>query len=164
MKLLTKNSDYAVRALLILARAGDGYLSSRELAGREKIPLAYIRQVLHGLVDLGLVEAREGARGGVRLRRDPDQIPLELLIRHFQGGLTFSECLFRKKFCRNRSGCVLRRRLLELEEEVVERLKGVTIGTLLDDLDRKEGKPGRPVTGKTGKGGQDGRKHVLPAV
>lgn len=152
MKLLTKNSDYAVRALLVLARSGDGYLSSRELAGRERIPLAYIRQVLRGLADLGLVETREGSRGGVRLRQDPDQIPLELLVRHFQGGLQISDCLFRNRVCRNRGGCVLRRRLLELEGELVERLKGITIGTLLDDL-RREGKPGRPATGKTGKGG-----------
>lgn len=164
MKLLTKNSDYAVRALLNLAQAGDRYRPSRELAETEGIPLAYIRRILRELVRLDLGEAQEGARGGVRLKQDPARISLELLLRHFQGGFNLSECLFRKQVCRNRSDCVLRRRLLELEYDLAEKFQNITIGTLLQDLHCQEGKTERPKTGKPVKGGSHGRKHVLPAV
>ena len=36
MKLLTKNTDYAIRALLHIARNGEGYLSSRKISSDEE--------------------------------------------------------------------------------------------------------------------------------
>ncbi|MFH1037642.1 MAG: Rrf2 family transcriptional regulator [PVC group bacterium] len=135
MKLLTKNTDYAVRALICLAREKGRYVSSREIAEREKIPLSYLRRLLQDLAREGLVSSREGAGGGVRLAGDPGRIELIRLIGIFQGKLDLAECLFRNHVCPNRSRCPLRRQLKKIEENVLADLAGITIGGLVRDVE-----------------------------
>lgn len=134
MKLLTKNSDYAVRALLVLAMHKGEYVSAREVAAEQKLPYQFLRRILQVLIKEGLVESREGGKGGVRLVKDPGSIHLVDVINLFQGEVQFSECMFRHKLCANRSTCVLRKRIGAIEEKMVKELEGITIGTLLRDL------------------------------
>jgi len=137
MKLLTKNTDYAVRALLTLALAPKGeFVPSSAIAGAQAIPLPFLRRILHTLLEAGFVEAQEGKGGGTRLARTPDRISVGELIRVFQGPVEISQCLFRRRFCRNRSTCVLRHRLKGIEARLADEFESITIKNLLDDLKR----------------------------
>jgi len=49
LKLLTKDTDYAVRAIVNLARNPEGYRSSRMIAVDEGIPLQFLRRILQKL-------------------------------------------------------------------------------------------------------------------
>ena len=137
MKLLTKDTDYAVRAVLHLARSKDGYRSSREIAGTEGIPLQFLRRILQKLTKAGIVVSREGVNGGVKLKASPKNIRLSDIIRIFQGDIELSECMFRKKLCARRSKCVLRARIKAIEEVVNREFNRVTIATLIRDLGGK---------------------------
>lgn len=134
MKLLTKQTDYAIRALLHLARARGVYVSTRRLAEAEHIPLAFLRRILCTLVASGLVRAREGVNGGVRLAVPPQRIRLADVIQLLQGRLQLTECLFRRRLCHNRSQCVLRHRIMRIEQIVTREFQRVTLHTLLNDL------------------------------
>lgn len=131
MKLITKHTDYAARALIYLARTGDRLVPSREIAEGEGIPLTFLRRILRELAREGLIETREGAAGGVRLTGNPDRIELIRLIGIFQGKVSLVECIFRRKLCPNRSRCVLRSRLEKIEDLVLAELAGITIGGLV---------------------------------
>ena len=132
MKLITKETDYALRALLNLARE-DGYISSRKLAAREGIPLHFLRRILQSLIKAGVVESREGAAGGVRLKAEPEKIRLTDIIKIFQGRIQFSQCIFRKKICTNHATCVIRKRIERIESKVADELGKTTIADLLQD-------------------------------
>ena len=136
MKLITKETDYALRALLNLAREG-GYLSSREIAGREKIPLHFLRRILQSLIKAGVIESREGAAGGVRLKVRPEKICLTDIIKIFLGRIQFSECVFKKKICTNHATCVIRKRIESIESKVADELGNTTIADLLQDQEVK---------------------------
>ena len=99
MKLITKESDYAIRAVMRLAACGNGYVSSRELARQEDIPLHFLRRILQALIKAGLAESKEGVSGGARLKVKPQSIHLSDVIRLFQGDIQLAECMFRKKIC-----------------------------------------------------------------
>ena len=142
MKLLTKNTDYAVRALIYLARSEEEYVSSREISREDKIPLQYLRRILQELRKESIVDTREGARGGQRLKVQPEKIRLSRLIEIFQGHVELAQCMFRKQICHNRNNCVLRKKLLEIEEKVVEELEGITIGSLVKDIEETDSKAG----------------------
>ncbi|HYO41821.1 MAG TPA: Rrf2 family transcriptional regulator, partial [Candidatus Limnocylindrales bacterium] len=74
---LTKRGDYAVRAMLALARGnGNGLLSARRISDAMAIPVRFLPQVLADLGRAGLVEAAPGRSGGYRLTRDPSMISL----------------------------------------------------------------------------------------
>ena len=136
MKLLTKNTDYAIRALLHIARNGEGYLSSREISRKENIPLPYLRRILNKLREEEIIITREGVGGGAKINRDPAEIRVSNLIRIFQGDITLLDCVFRKNICINIKTCPLRKRIKKIEKVVVKELESVTIADLLDDLNK----------------------------
>ena len=135
MKLLNKNTDYALRALATLASAGDGgLLSSSAIAKTQHIPLQFLRRILHTLQEGGYVQSKEGKAGGVRLARKPAAITVAEIIRLFQGPLELSECMFRRRLCNNRSTCVLRHKIKEIEAGVARQFEGITVQSLLTDI------------------------------
>src|SRR6187397_541724 len=72
---LTKRGDYAVRAMLALARGthagvqANGLLSARRISDAMGIPVRFLPQVLGDLQRASLVEAAPGRSGGYRLTR-----------------------------------------------------------------------------------------------
>jgi len=136
LKLLTKNTDYAIRALLHIARNGRGYISSREISSDEEIPLPYLRRILNRLREEEIIITREGVGGGAKINRDPKEIRISNLIEIFQGELTLLDCVFRKDICINVKTCPLRKRIKKIENVVVKELEGLTIKDLIDDLNK----------------------------
>lgn len=132
MKVLNKNTDYAIRSALELAQAPDGvFVSASQLAKAQGIPLPFLRGILKKLASAGIIEAREGARGGVRLVKKPGHINLADLVTLFQGPIEFSTCRHKGASCPNRRVCPLRRRLLSISDKVAEDFKKITLDRLL---------------------------------
>ena len=135
MKLLTKETDYSIRAIMNLARQEDEFVSSRDVSNQEEIPLQFLRRILQTLIKAGFVESKEGVAGGVRLSAAPGKIKIADLIRLLQGDIQLTECMFRKKICSNRKTCVLRKRIKKIENMVTREFEGLTIKDLLRDLE-----------------------------
>jgi Rrf2 family protein len=136
LKIQNKNNDYAIRALLHIARNGEGYLSSREISRKENIPLPYLRRILNRLREEEIITTKEGVGGGAKINRDPEEIRVSNLIEIFQGKLTLLDCVFRKNICINVKTCPLRRRIKKIENVVIKELEDLTIKALLDDLNK----------------------------
>ncbi|HNX90433.1 MAG TPA: Rrf2 family transcriptional regulator [Candidatus Omnitrophota bacterium] len=134
MKFLTKNTDYAVRAIIELAIRGGSFIPASEISAKQDIPYQYLRRILQLLIKERVVTSREGASGGVKLKANPSEVDLVDIIKIFQGDIQLSECMFRKKVCSNRSKCVLRKRIKAIEEKVNHELEGITIQNLIDDI------------------------------
>jgi Rrf2 family protein len=133
MKLVTKESDYAIRAVLFLAQNNDRYVSSREIAEKDNIPLRFLRKILIMLKEKKIIETKEGKTGGIKLKKKAEKISLKDLITLFQGDMHFTECLFRGNICHNRATCILRKRILNIEEKVAEEFEKITIKTLINE-------------------------------
>ena len=133
MKLLTKETDYVIRAVMNLARGNSEFASSRDISEQEDIPLHFLRRILQSLMKKRLIESKEGVSGGVRLMAKPENIHLTDLIKIFQGDIQLSECMFRSKLCSNRKTCVLRKRISGIEDIVTREFDKITIADLLND-------------------------------
>ncbi|MBU2591006.1 MAG: Rrf2 family transcriptional regulator [Nitrospinota bacterium] len=138
MKLLNKDSDYAIRALLSLGLNIEERMSSRDIAEAQGIPLQYMRRILQTLVREGYLESKEGVGGGLRLIVNPADIAISDVIKVFQGEIRVSECLFRQNVCPQYGTCVLRRRLAKIETKVAKEFEGITVENLLSDLKEEE--------------------------
>jgi Rrf2 family cysteine metabolism transcriptional repressor len=139
MKLLTKDTDYAIRALLYLATRKKGeWVSSTEISTEDKIPLSYLRRILQVLKKEKYVDSKEGASGGLKLNKKPEKIEVIELIKLFQGELQLFDCMFRKKTCHNKNKCVLRKRVLGIEKIVIQEFTGISLRTLLNDMGVKK--------------------------
>ena len=133
MKLLTKNSDYAVRALIVLAGNKTTFLSAREIAKQQDIPYQFLRRILQKLIRKKLVVSKEGGSGGFKINANPKDMSIVDIIRIFQGNVQLAECMFRRKICTNRSTCVLRKEIKRVEKIVEKEFSGITLARLLKE-------------------------------
>ena len=108
---ISKRTDYATRAVLALAIAGDDEpIKLEELACGTAVPRSVLEQVMPTLRSAGIVRSDRGARGGYRLNKQPEEITLERIVRLFQGPLAPIGCATRTnpEPCPMRVDCSLR--------------------------------------------------------
>ncbi|MBM3255649.1 MAG: Rrf2 family transcriptional regulator, partial [Candidatus Omnitrophica bacterium] len=74
MKLITRDTDYALRALCFVARSKDGVVSVSELVDSLKIPKPFLRKSLQLLNKKGVLKSYKGLGGGFKLTRKPRQL------------------------------------------------------------------------------------------
>jgi len=103
---LTKRADYAIRAMITLARSGDGeLLSARRIASEMDIPVRFLPQVMSDLGRAGLVRSTPGRNGGHRLARDPARIDLLEIIEAIEGESRRRTCVLRGGPCNAAGQC-----------------------------------------------------------
>ncbi|PWH16856.1 MAG: hypothetical protein DDG60_03355 [Anaerolineae bacterium] len=91
---INRQTDYAVRVVLALAREGQGArLSSATIQRQMQIPKAFMARIVAQLAQAGLVDTFPGREGGLSLPRPPEQITLLQVVEAFEGKLLLSECL-----------------------------------------------------------------------
>ncbi|HOX22982.1 MAG TPA: Rrf2 family transcriptional regulator [Elusimicrobiales bacterium] len=138
MKLLTKNTDYAVRALVYCALQKKGrFIPSLEIAQAQGIPLSFLRLLLQKLIRAGFLHAREGKEGGVQLAKPAAAISVLSIMKLLQGEVRLSECLFRKRLCPARATCVLRHKITALESKLAKEFEDITIAGLAYEIEGK---------------------------
>lgn len=85
---VTAKSDYALRALIEIARRDDGSpVSAEELGRLQDIPHGFLQAILADLRRSGVVIAQRGQSGGWRLNRDAADISVADVIRAVDGPL-----------------------------------------------------------------------------
>ena len=67
---VSAKSDYAIRAAVELAAAGEGPVKGERLAHAQEIPSNFLENILSDLRNAGIVASRRGADGGYWLARD----------------------------------------------------------------------------------------------
>jgi Rrf2 family protein len=83
---VSAKADYAVRAALELAAAGeDGPVKGEKLAEAQEIPLQFLEHILLELKHHGIVRARRGAKGGYWLAKPADEVTVADVVRAVEG-------------------------------------------------------------------------------
>jgi len=131
MKLITRDTDYALRAICYIAKKDKGVVSVNQLVANLKMPRPFLRKILQRLNKQGILRSSKGANGGFIINTPPGRIFLTDLIKIFQGPLKLNECFFRKKACPNKNKCKLREIITGIEDDLLRRLKKISIRTLL---------------------------------
>ena len=132
MKILTKDTSYAVRALACMAGSPESVVPVKELAANLDIPGPFLRKILQVLNKKGILNSYKGKGGGFSLAVAPEKVSLLDLIDIFQGGFYMNDHVIRKEICPNINTCALKGRLDEVEEKVCGELKDITIASLIN--------------------------------
>ena len=131
MKLITRNTDYAVRALCCIAEQKQEVISADQLVKSLKMPRPFLRKILQTLNKEGLLNSSMGKGGGFALAVSPGEITLTDVMEIFQGPIKLNECKFRKSDCPYISDCFLKKKIDEIEKEVIVKLKAITIASII---------------------------------
>jgi len=132
MNLITRDTDYAIRALLYMAKENKKIITVSEMAKKTKIPYPFLRKILQTLHKNGILCSYKGSKGGFSFRANPEDIFILELIRIFQGRLKINKCFLKKKICPEISTCKLKNILDSIIEDALLKLKYVSIKSLLN--------------------------------
>ncbi len=130
MKLITRDTDYAVRAVCFIAKQKGKLVSACQLVEALKVPYSFLRKQLQLLNKKGILKSYKGRGGGFQLAMPAGKIYLNDVIKVFQGDLSLNECLLKKKVCPSRGSCALRKKISGIEKYMLRQLSSVTIADL----------------------------------
>ena len=129
---ITRQADYAVRAILYLAEKGPGArVSTATIAKDRSIPLTFLAKIVSQLSVAGILHATRGARGGVSLARPAEKINLLEIVEAIDGPVALNECVLDESLCPQGDLCTVRSVWCDAQAELVQRLSQTNFGALL---------------------------------
>ena len=131
---LTRAGEYAVRCVLFLASQGQGVLVSRRgVAEFFDIPDKFLAKIAQQLVKAGIIEIKQGARGGYLLKRSPDTLTMLEVVESIIGEIALNDCVTSAHTCKSSSNCAVNRVWTKARDQLRETLAGVTFADLLNE-------------------------------
>jgi Rrf2 family protein len=128
---LTRATNYALRALVELARRGCATNADlRSLARELNAPGAFLGKVLQTLAHAGLVEGCRGVKGGYRLARPPEKIDVRDVVESMEGKIELAECQSSGSTCSRRRGCEVGMFWRRLQDRIHQELESETVASL----------------------------------
>ena len=134
---VSKKTDYALRALFTLVEHfGGAPIPIRELARRNDVPKRFLEQIMLDLKTQNWVESTAGIRGGYVLARNPNQITMGEVVRHFDGILAPIDCVSVTgyKRCSQESVCRFRRVFFDARNYVAGIMDRATLSEVAKGL------------------------------
>jgi Rrf2 family protein len=123
---ITRQADYAVRAVLYLSQLGeDQRAATSQIAQEQQIPPSFLAKIVSQLSVAGLLQTSRGARGGVSLARSPEQISLLEVVEAIDGPILLNECVGNGA-CNFGDDCPMKPIWCDAQSELVERLRNTT--------------------------------------
>ncbi|MBO0811198.1 MAG: Rrf2 family transcriptional regulator [Microlunatus sp.] len=125
---LTGFTDLALRVVMRLAVI-DEHATTRSLADQLRVKYSHATKAVTVLHKLGVVEARRGRSGGLRLAQDARAISVGALVRELEGAKEVIECDGDNP-CPLRGDCGLRLALAQAQEAFFASLDPLTIANV----------------------------------
>jgi len=130
---ITRQADYAVRAVLYLAQLGeDKRAATSQIAQRQQIPPSFLAKIVSQLSVAGLLQTSRGARGGVSLARSPEKISLLEVVEAIDGPILLNECVSHNGACVFGDDCPMRPIWCDAQAELVTRLRATNFAAFIE--------------------------------
>lgn len=133
--IFSRGTQYAIQALVLLAgQPVGGYMMSRAMATRLKLPEAYLSKLMVRFAQAGILESCRGRLGGYRLRQNPHSVSLKQVVDVVSGGRAGRECLLGLKACADDSACAMHCQWQPLKLGLFALLEEQNLGALAEGV------------------------------
>lgn len=124
---ITKQADYALRAMLFLAKMQPGQrAATKQIADTQTIPPSFLAKIISQLSIAGLIHTSRGAHGGVMLSKPPAEISLLEVVEAIDGPIALNDCTIAPENCVRAEDCPLHGIWVETQQDLVAKLKQTT--------------------------------------
>jgi Rrf2 family protein len=129
---ITRAAEYAIRCITCLSHQGKGIMvSRREIAEQAEIPPHFLAKIAQDLARAGLIEIRQGARGGFLLLKEPRDITLLEVVETMIGEISLNDCVARPSSCDVHNVCGVHQVWLTARNQLRETLRQATFDRLI---------------------------------
>jgi Rrf2 family protein len=129
--MFSATADYALRAVLFLARSPSEPQKADVIADGIGAPRNYLSKILNTLARDGIVTSSRGPLGGFLLAVAPSSLTLDRVIGVFDEPNRAPKCLLRDAPCNPADACTAHRRWQAITHPVRETLAATSVADLL---------------------------------
>jgi Rrf2 family nitric oxide-sensitive transcriptional repressor len=126
--MISRKTDYALRALTYLVNNQNGRVSAAQMSGKIKVSKVFLAKIFQTLAERGFVETQRGKGGGVKLKND--KAKLSEIIFAFEPQFALNRCLMKGHTCFLEKECKLHDVFAGLQNEMFEKLGRLSISDL----------------------------------
>jgi Rrf2 family protein len=129
---ITRQADYAIRAMLYIAKLKPNErASTANIAKAQQIPSSFLAKIISQLSISGLLHTSRGAKGGVMLAKTPAEISLLDVVESIDGPIALNECSTDESNCALASDCPIKSVWCDAQDELVQRLKNTNFANFI---------------------------------
>jgi len=129
---ITRQADYALRAMIYLARLEPNQrAATSQIALEQHIPPSFLAKIISQLSIAGLIHTSRGARGGVSMARTPGEVSILEVVEAIDGPIALNECTAISGSCQFGDNCPMRPIWCDTQAELVEKLRTTTFAQVL---------------------------------
>ncbi|HAM53201.1 MAG TPA: Rrf2 family transcriptional regulator [Nitrospiraceae bacterium] len=136
---ITRETDYAVRCVLYLAKNVGSIMVVDSIAGDAGIPKSFLAKILQKLAKAGIVKSTRGVKGGFQLAKEPDELSLMCVIEAIQGHPALNICVLDSKKCSRSCFCSIHPVWMDIQGEIEKKLDRYSIsGLAKEEISREQ--------------------------
>ncbi len=130
----TKTGEYAIRAILFLARQPEEKLvMSSEIARSEEIPSHYLAKILQRMAKFGYVESFKGRGGGFKISELAKNSSILEIVERIEGPVITLKCVTGLKECSDEYPCPLHEEWTELRNRIYNLISSRSVKEVADE-------------------------------
>ena len=128
---ITRQSDYAIRAVSYISRLGDHQRAATwQIAREQHIPPSFLAKIISQLSIAGLLQTTRGARGGVTLAKAAHAISLLEVVEAIDGPIELNPCVADESACETSEACHMRAIWCDAQDDLVRRLRSANFAQI----------------------------------
>jgi len=130
---VSRRLDYGLQLMTSLASDSENRSQpTAALASKLDMPLPFLHQIAHVLMQSGLIKATPGQKGGLRLSQQPQDISVLRIIEALEGPITLSPCQDCEENCPRRQNCATLIIWNDLQDRISAYLENIHLDMLSD--------------------------------
>ena len=129
----TKTGEYAIRAILFLARPPQEVLTmSSDIADSEEIPAHYLAKILQRMAKYGYVDSFKGRGGGFKITELAKKSSILEIVERVEGPVINLKCVTGLKECSDENPCPLHEEWSELRNRIYNLISSKSVKEVAD--------------------------------
>jgi len=128
---LSRKAEYALRAVLHLSMK-NSICTTEEIAVAQDIPMPFLKKIIPTLRVAGFIISVKGQKGGIILKKNPEEITVREVIENVEGPIFLNDCLMRKGLCPRDCSCPLHEMWHECQDSIMKILENRRFSELVE--------------------------------
>lgn len=136
---ISRRLDYGLQLMIALAASdGERPIASARLSEQLQIPLPFLHQIAHTLMQSGLIKASPGPRGGLRLNSPADTITVLKIAEVLEGPINITPGVEVNDTCVRQESCATQSMWDDMQSKIINYMVTHTLDTLVKRSEQLE--------------------------
>ena len=128
---ISRKLDYGIQLMVALAKETEGIpIPTAKLSEMLDIPLPFLHQIGHSLMQAGLIKASPGPRGGIKLSQPAEDISVLSIAESLEGKICLNSCISENDVCQKIDDCTAKTMWSTMQDQIVNFLGEINLDIL----------------------------------